>query len=219
MNIADSIIKNKLKNVYFIWGQGKTTIANALREKHGFYIYSTDDSRNPHMKQANPLDQPYMCRNFEKEYGVRDFWELPAEVIGEREKHFVVEMTPMIIADLIALSSQYDRIICEGDIDYQAVVPVASHIVHLRNCGKPYDWFDRPDHESLDGILQRTDLTEDEKAAVIENAYRAVSGGENIIPDWVSELNIPNIDWSQSISISETVSKVESCFGLPKTGK
>ena len=216
MNIADSIIKNKLKNVYFIWGQGKTTIANELHKKYGFYVYSTDDSRGPHMNQANPKDQPYMCRDFEKEYGVRNFWELPAEVIGEREKHFVVEMTPMIIADLIALSSQYETIICEGDIDYHAVVLFASHIVHLRNCGTPYDWFDRQDHESLDHIRRRTDLSEAEKQAIIDNAYRAVSGGENVLPDWVSELKIKNIDWNDSTSVSETVSSVEAYFGFSK---
>lgn len=44
MNIANNIIRNRLKNVYFIWGRGKTTIAKMLREKYGFYIYSTDDS-------------------------------------------------------------------------------------------------------------------------------------------------------------------------------
>lgn len=91
MHIADSIIKNKLKNVYFIWGRGKTTIANELHRKYGFYIYSTDDSRDRLMDQANPKDQPYMCRDFESEYGVKSFWELPAEVISEREKHFVFE--------------------------------------------------------------------------------------------------------------------------------
>ena len=94
MVIADSIIKNKLKNVYFIWERGKTTIANQLREKYGFYIYSTDKSRERQVKLANPIDQPYMCSNFQKEYGVKSFWELPKKVIAEREKHFVEEMTP-----------------------------------------------------------------------------------------------------------------------------
>ena len=99
MNIPNSIIKNRLKNVYFIWGRGKTTIANRLKEIYGFYIYSTDESRNRQMKLANPIDQPYMCRDFEKEYGVKSFWELSKEVIAEREKHFVAEMTPITVND------------------------------------------------------------------------------------------------------------------------
>lgn len=214
MYIANSIIKQRLKNVYFIWGRGKTTIANELHKRHGFYVYSTDDSREPHMYQANPEDQPYMCRDFEREYGVRDFWELPAEVIAEREKHFIAEMTPMIITDLIELAALYDTIICEGDIDYRAVVPIASHSVHLCNCGKSFDWFERPDHDSLDGIWQRTDLSEAEKQAIIDNAYRAVSGNEGIVPDWVTELNVRNINWYDSTSIEETAREVEAYFGF-----
>ena len=65
MEIKDSILKRALQNVYFIWGRGKTTIANRLREKHGFYVYSTDDSRDWHMDNAIPEDQPYMCRDEE----------------------------------------------------------------------------------------------------------------------------------------------------------
>jgi len=30
MNIADNVIREKIKNVYFIWGRGKTIIANQL---------------------------------------------------------------------------------------------------------------------------------------------------------------------------------------------
>ena len=60
MYISDGVIREKLKNVYFIWGRGKTTIANKLKEKYGFYIYSTDESRERQMLVANPVDQPYM---------------------------------------------------------------------------------------------------------------------------------------------------------------
>ena len=92
MYIPDNIIRKRIENVYFIWGRGKTTIAKKLHEKHGFYIYSTDDSRASHVKAADANNQPYMCRDIRgimKEYGVKDFWALPKEVIQEREDHFV----------------------------------------------------------------------------------------------------------------------------------
>lgn len=66
MTIADNVIKNKLKNVYFIWGRGKTTIANELHNQYGFFIYSTDDSRNRLIRLASPEYQPWMCRDIEK---------------------------------------------------------------------------------------------------------------------------------------------------------
>ena len=217
MNIPNSIIKNRLKNVYFIWGRGKTTIANRLKEIYGFYIYSTDESRNRQMKLANPIDQPYMCSDFEKEYGVKSFWELPKEVIAEREKHFVAERTPMIIAELIQLSSLHEVIICEGDIDYLAVSPIATHTVHLCNQGTSFDWFNRPDHENVhDTVRDRTDLNEAEKQLIIANAYNAVSAEETTFPDWVIELGIKNIVWNDHTSIDTTATEVATYFGFNK---
>lgn len=107
MNIADNIIKNKLKNVYFIWGRGKTTVADILRKKYGCCVFGTDEARDRNMAYACPEYQPYMCRDFVKGYGVSSFWELPKDVIQYREKHFLQEVTPMIVADLIALSAQH----------------------------------------------------------------------------------------------------------------
>lgn len=215
MIIADSVIKNMLKNVYFIWGRGKTTIANRLKEKYGFYVYSTDESRERQMRLANPIDQPYMCRNFQREYGVKSFWELPSEVIAEREKHFVEEMTPMMIAELISLSSVHKIIICEGDIDYRAVAPIATHTVHLCNQGTSFDWFNRPDHEDIHSTIRnRSDISEEEKQSIINNAYHAVAVNAEIIPDWVIELNIKNIIWNDYTSIDVTTDEVARYFGF-----
>ena len=62
MYISDNIIRNRLKNVYFIWGRGKTTVSNRLRDKYSFYVYRTDDGRDRLRKAADPLYQPYMSR-------------------------------------------------------------------------------------------------------------------------------------------------------------
>ena len=220
MNIPNSIIKEKLKNVYFIWGSGKTTIANRLKDEYGFYIYGTDESRNRQMNLANPVDQPYMCRDYHKEYGVKTFWELPKEVIAEREKHFVEEMTPMMIAELIQLSTLHKVIICEGDIDYYAVAPVATNIVHLTNQSTTFDWFDRPDHENIrDIVAKRTDLSDEEKQRIIDHAYECVTPDESSGTDWVAELGIKNIIWNDHTSIDMTATEVADYFGFVKQVK
>lgn len=213
MYISDNIMRRALANVYFIWGRGKTTIANRLREKHGFYVYSIDDARDIHMADAEPEYQPYMCRDYVREYGVKSFWELPKEVIADREKHFLQEITPMIIVDLVALSRKHKVIICEGDIDYCAVSPIAAHTVHLRNCGTKFDWFKRPDHSEMFGeIRDRVDLSEEEKNAVIRNAYASVAEDESALPQWVVDLNIKNIDWDDNTGIECTLGEVEKYF-------
>lgn len=215
MNIADNIIRNKLKNVYFIWGRGKTTVANKLRDKYGCYVFSTDEARDRNMAYACPENQPFMCRDFVKEYGVNSFWELPKEVIRDREEHFLREVTPMIIADLIGLSSRYEAVICEGDIDCLAIIPIAEHFVYLNNCGTKFDWFDRPDHENIvENTNKRTDLTDEEKLAVIQNAYNAVSGNEGVVPRWVTENDVKVISWDDNVTEEETAAECAEYFGL-----
>ena len=79
MIIPDDVIRRALENVYFIWGSGKTTAANALAERHGFYVYRTDESRSRHFHNADPNGQPAMCRD------VPDFWALEPEDALARE--------------------------------------------------------------------------------------------------------------------------------------
>lgn len=215
MYISDGIIREKLKNVYFIWGRGKTTIANRLSEKYDFYIYKTDESRDRQMLVANPVDQPYMCRDYLKEYNVKSFWELPKEVIADREINFLREVTPMMIAELLQLSAKHDVIICEGDIDFGAVASIASHSIYLCAKSDAFDWFGRPDHDDVkEELEQRTDLTEEEKQAIIDNAYAAVSDNDDFVPGWVEVFGVPIVHWNDYTGIEKTTEEVANIFGF-----
>jgi len=216
MNIPDNVLRQKLRNVYFIWGRGKTTIANELRRRYRYFIYDTDESRRCHLANADPLYQPEMCRDVEKEHGVSDFWELPREVIAARERHWLREFTPMVIAELILLAGAHDVILCEGDIDFEAVIPLAMHMVHLSNKGTKFDWFDRPDHSHmLDSIKNRTDISNKEKEAMIRNAYDVVSPSSTQLPEWVQRHDIMDIAWDDNTTIAQTASEVARYFGFP----
>lgn len=215
MYISDGIIREKLKNVYFIWGRGKTTIANRLSEKYGFYVYSTDESRDRQMLVANPVDQPYMCRDYIKEYNVKCFWELPKEVIADREINFLREVTPMMIAELLQLSAKHDVIICEGDIDFGAIASIALHSIYLCAKSDAFDWFRRSDHDDVKvEIGQRTDLTEEEKQAIIDNAYAAVSDNDGVVPSWVEDYGVPIVYWNDHTGIEKTTEEVADIFGF-----
>lgn len=203
-----------LENVCFLWGRGKTTIANILRDRYGFYVYSTDEARDRLMLVATPEKQPYMCRDFEAEYGVSSFWELPSEVIADREVHFLEEMTPMIINELDELSKQHSVIICEGDIDYKQIIGLTDNIVYLQNCGTKFDWFNRPDHDNLDYIHNRTDIDETQKQALIDQAYASVGNSESVLPDYVTVHNIKVIRWDDSITPEKTADDVDRHFGF-----
>lgn len=214
--IFENANQQNFPNVYFLWGRGKTTIANILHDRHGSYIYRTDEARDRLMLIATPQKQPYMCRDFEAEYGVSSFWELPSEVIADREVHFLEEMTPMIIDELAELSEKHDIIICEGDIDYKQIVEISDNIVYLQNCGTKFDWFNRPDHDNLDYIRNRTDIDEDRKQALIDQAYASVATNESVLPDYVIAHNVKVIRWDDSIKPEETANDVEAYFEFTK---
>lgn len=215
MLIPNNIIAEKLKNVFFILGRGKTTVANKLNSKYGCYVYSNDDARDRMMELASPELQPYMCRDYVSEYGVKSFWALPKEVIADREVHFLEEVTPMIIAELLTLAEQHEIIICEDDINSGMIAQISENIVYLQNCGTKFDWFDRPDHlESIEAIRKNNELTEAEKREIIDNAYRSIETCETELPDWVIENKINVIRWDDSVSPDETADDTARCFGL-----
>lgn len=67
-------------------------------------------------------------------------------------------MTSMMIAELIQLSAKHDVIICEGDIDFGAVMSIASHSIYLCAKSDTFDWFERPDHDDVRQNLNREQI-------------------------------------------------------------
>ena len=57
MIFQDNVIKEYLKNVYFITGTpcgGKTTVSRALAEKYGFELFDVDEIRRA-QKNVEPI--------------------------------------------------------------------------------------------------------------------------------------------------------------------
>ena len=137
MLIADNILREKLKNVYFVTGSGKTTNSNE-KSKHlnNSYVYHTDN-RGPFFKLADPKYQPAMCRD------VQDYFSLDKDDAHNWECNIVKEFTPMIIIDLIYLSSKFDVVICEGDINLELIIDaiVKENMVYIKYIGKCSDFF------------------------------------------------------------------------------
>ena len=213
MILPDNIIKQKLQNVYFIWGSGKTTTANTLSKKHGFFVYHTDDSRSRHCKNADPKYQPALCRN------VPDFWALEKEYALQWEADIVGEITPMIVTDLLQLAVQHKGVICEGDIDIDTIIPVVTNAVTISNHGNDYDFFDRPEQQHmLDNIKNRTDIDENEKQRLINNAYNIVSGDgyENKfeIPRETKLFGVKQIIRTEETSVDDVVLMIEEHWGI-----
>lgn len=218
MLIADNILREKLKNVYFITGSGKTTIANEMsKHLNNCYVYHTDN-RGPFFKLANPLYQPAMCRD------VPDYFALDKDDAHNWESNIVKEFTPMIIIDLIYLSSKFDVVICEGDINLELIIDaiVKENMVYIKHIGNTGDFFDRPDQRHMiDSILNDNSLSEEEKKLKIEKMYNIVGRPneeivEDSVPDVIKNNDIKVIVRYDDNTVEENTNKVLKCFNLNK---
>ena len=73
MIFQDNIVREYLKNVYFITGTpcgGKTTISRALSKKFGIPVYDIDERFEEHRRMSDPEHQPSMNREFRKWFGL-----------------------------------------------------------------------------------------------------------------------------------------------------
>ena len=67
MIFQDNVIKEYLKNVYFITGTpcgGKTTISRELAKRHNLLVYVIDEQFANHLKISNAAFQPSMNKVF-----------------------------------------------------------------------------------------------------------------------------------------------------------
>ena len=67
MIFQDNVLKEYLKNVYFITGTpcgGKTTVSAALGERFGIPVYNMDAMFPVHQSRSAPRFQPNMNRSF-----------------------------------------------------------------------------------------------------------------------------------------------------------
>ena len=67
MIFQDNVIKEYLKNVYFVTGTpcgGKTTISRELAKRHNLLVYDVDEQFANHQKISNIAFQPAMNKTF-----------------------------------------------------------------------------------------------------------------------------------------------------------
>lgn len=124
----------------------------------------------------------------------------------------------MVVADLLEIAPQHKYVICEGDIDIDQIIPIATHTVTISNYGTAYDFFARPDQQyMLDEIQNRTDLSGEEKAERVKNAYDIVGdAAKQEIPYETLKYGVKQIIRYDSSTIEGTSSLVAHHFGFDR---
>lgn len=104
MIFQDNVIKEYLKNVYFITGTpcgGKTTISRELAKRHNLFVYDIDERFANHQKISNATFQPAMNKVF------KDADEFFGRTVEEYRQWLIDntrEQLDFVLLDLICLS-------------------------------------------------------------------------------------------------------------------
>ncbi len=213
MIFQDNVIKEYLKNVYFVTGTpcgGKTTISRELAKRHNLVVYDIDEQFANHKKNSNSVFQPAMNKAF------KDADEFFGRTVEEYKKWLsdnTREQLDFVLLDLIRLS-QNQVVLCDCHLTMEVAEKITepSRVVFLIK--EPTniidDYCNRPDHKGFSDFIHSTSDVERAKEtcnatlkSLNEARYNAIKNSSYF---WIERT-------SQS-TVEETVRKVERHFGL-----
>ncbi len=213
MIFQDNVIKEYLKNVYFVTGTpcgGKTTISRELAKRHNLLVYDIDEQFPNHQKISNATYQPAMNKVF------KDADEFFGRTIEEYRQWLIDntrEQLDFVLLDLIRLSEN-QIVLCDCHLTMEEVKKYTepSRIVFLikEPSNIVDDYCNRPDHQGFNAFINSA--SDVEKAKVVcnetlkslnENHYNAIKASDYY---WIER--IPNS------TVDETVEKVGKHFGF-----
>lgn len=132
MIFQDNVMKEYLKNVYFVTGTpcgGKTTISRELAKRHNIVVYDVDEQFENHQKVSNAVYQPAMNKVF------RNADEFFGRTVSEYKKWLIDntrEQLDFVLLDLIRLS-QSQNVLCDCHLTMEQAEKITepSRIVFL----------------------------------------------------------------------------------------
>jgi ribosomal protein S18 acetylase RimI-like enzyme len=212
MIFQDNIIKEYLRNVYFISGTacgGKTTVSKALGKKYGIPVYDIDEQFTIHQVMSDKDHQPTMNTMFRDadEFFGRSVEEYTKWLLGNKR-----EQLDFIIMDLIRLSR--DRVIlCDLHITVEEAEKLTDPSRIAFMIAKPINIVDtycnRPDHQPFNEFIHSAtdygaakDTCDKTLTALNTQAYNDIQRSDFF---WVERDN--------SRSVEDTVALVEKHFG------
>ncbi len=215
MIFQDNVIKEYLKNVYFISGTpcgGKTTISRELAKRHNLLVYDIDEQFANHQRISNSAYQPSMNKVF------RDADEFFGRTVEEYKEWLINntrEQLDFVLLDLVRLS-QNKLVLCDCHLtmDEAEKCTEAFRIVFLIKdpLNLVEDYCNRPDHQGFsDFINSASDI---KKAKATCNATLEVLNKKKY--NDIKRSNYLWIERTPNSTVNETVRKVEQHFGLVK---
>ncbi len=215
MIFQDNVIKEYLKNVYFITGTpcgGKTTISCELAKRHNLLVYDVDEQFAHHQTISNSAFQPSMNKVFKDADG---FFGRTVEEYKKWLIDNIREQLDFVLLDLIRLS-QNQIVLCDCHLTMEEAEKLTdvSRIIFLikEPSNLVDDYCNRPDHQGFSDFINSTSDTD--KATALCNATLK-SLNEKSYKD-IKDSGYYWIERTPDSTIDETVGKAERHFGFVK---
>ncbi len=213
MNFRDNVIREYLKNVYFVAGTacgGKTTVSRALGEKYRIPVYNADGMFSLHQQMSDPINQPSMNKTFKD---ADEFFGRTAEEYRDWLMSSTREDLEFMIMDLIKLS-QNGPVICDCHLtlsEAEALTSADRIVFMIKEPTDPVnDYCQRPDHRDFSDFINSASDVEAAKATCGE-ALKSLNDKHYM------EVRASGYFWlerDESRSVAETVRLVAEHFGM-----
>lgn len=212
MIFQDNILKEYLKNVYFITGTpcgGKTTVSRALGEKYGMPVYDVDEQFPVHQGMSDSTFQPNMNQQFKDadEFFGRSVEEYRCWLLENTR-----EQLQFVLLDLIKLS-QNQVMLCDCHLTLEEAEKLTDPSRIAFMVREPHDLVDeycnRPDHQGFSAYIHST--TDFEKAKEMCNETLLSINEERY--HQIKESGFFYVEREEKRSVVETAALVEEHFG------
>ena len=213
MIFQDNVMKEYLKNVYFITGTpcgGKTTLSCALAEKYGFELFDIDERFEEHKKISDPLFQPAMNTCFKS---ADEFFGRTVEEYKNWLLKNTREQLEFVLLDLIRLSES-KKVLCDCHLTVAQALAFSepARVVFLiKDPSNLVDEYgNRPDHQGFFQYLNSATDIEKAKQVVNTTLYEL-----NV--DRIEEIKSSPFFWIERTAdstVEDTVACVEKHFCL-----
>lgn len=213
MIFQDNVIKEYLKNVYFITGTpcgGKTTISRELAKRHNLTVYDIDEQFSNHKQISNPKFQPAMNKTFRN---ADEFFDRTVEEYKQWLIENNREQLDFVLLDLICLS-QNQIVLCDCHLTVEEAdnLTEPSRIIFLikEPTDLVGDYCNRPDHKGFSDFLNSASDIEKAKATCNETLKELNFKRYQQIKDskyfWIER--------NESSTVEKTLRKTEKHFKL-----
>ncbi len=218
MIFQDNVLKEYLKNVYFVTGTpcgGKTTVSRELAKRHNLVVYDIDEMFECHRQISSPDSQPSMNKSF------KDADEFFGRTIKEYKKWLIDntrEQLDFVLLDLIRLSqNQIVLCDCHLTLDEADKLTEPSRVVFLikEPSNLVDDYCNRPDHREFRNFIHSTSDTA--KAKVLCNATLKSLNEKGY--EQIKHSDYFWVERNEHSTVEDSVRKVEQCFGFENSLK